>query len=65
MDNECTANPELISMLKMLAEDGDFKSQKVLAHMYFEGENLTKNMEQSLFGLMLLCLTRNAARKKC
>ena len=49
MDNEGAVNPEGVFMLKMLAEDGDFESQKNLSHMYFEGEGLIKNMDQSLF----------------
>ena len=49
MDNEGAINSELISMLKMLAEDGDFESQKSLSYMYYEGEGLDKNIEKSLF----------------
>ena len=49
MDNEGAANPELVSMLKMLAEDGDFESQKMLAYMYYEGEGFNENINESLF----------------
>lgn len=46
---EGVANPEVIYMLKTLAEDGDFESQKYLSHIYFEGEGVNKNMDESLF----------------
>ncbi len=49
MNDEGAANPEGIFMLKMLAEDGDFESQKSLAYMYYEGKDINKNIEQSLF----------------
>lgn len=49
MDNEGAVNQELVSMLKMLAEDGDFESQKMLAYMYYEGEGLNENINESLF----------------
>lgn len=49
MDNEGAINPELVFMLKMLAEDNDFESQKTLSYMYFEGEGLNKDIDKSLF----------------
>lgn len=49
MDDEGAANPDAISMLKILAEDDDFESQKSLSYMYYEGEGIKKDMDKSLF----------------
>jgi len=49
MDNEGAVNPEGFFMLKMMAEGGDFESQKSLAYMYFQGEDINQNIDQSLF----------------
>ena len=38
MNDEGALNPDGVSMLKMLAEDGDFDSQNSLLVMYSSGE---------------------------
>jgi TPR repeat protein len=43
------ANPELIETLKVMAETGDYESQKVLAHIYFESEGVEKDLDVSLY----------------
>ena len=49
MDDEGAANPDGVSMLKMLAEDGDFASQNSLLVMYGNGEGISKNLDKSLY----------------
>jgi hypothetical protein len=48
MQSENTTNPELIDMLKVMAETGDYESQKSLAYIYFEGEGVKKDIDLSL-----------------
>lgn len=46
---EGAENSELVLMLKTMAENNDFESQKNLAYMYFRGEGINKNMDLALF----------------
>lgn len=46
---EGLSNPEGVAMLKTLAENGDFESQVMLAHMYHSGEGVAMDLDESLY----------------
>jgi hypothetical protein len=46
--DEGVINSECFEFVKMMAETGDFISQSNLANMYYEGEGVNKNLNQSL-----------------
>lgn len=49
IDDEGAKNPEGFTMLKEMAENGDFECQKNLSYMYYEADGVNRNLEQSLF----------------
>jgi len=46
---EASSNNELICMLKEMANNEDFESQKMLAHIYYEGEGVKVDLDLSFY----------------